>query len=171
MPSAILAFLLTGALVVVVLFRRRALWFNVTAAAAAYFASFYVLFLAMGLGYSLSVVGREEYLHSFLGANIFGAGAAFLISSQVAMRSARNWIRRWDTALATDLALFICGLLGLRVAWIYWDSGLIMAASMPNLDRSFEACLHLLEIIGIALVVASLLVIRRFLKNSSRTIS
>ena len=84
------------------------------------------------------------------------------------MGATRNWIHRWDSPLATDLALLISGLLGLRVAWIYWNSGLIMTAAMLDLDLSFEACLHLLEITGIALVVALLLVIRCLRKNPSR---
>ena len=165
---AIVAFLLTGALIVVAFVRRRARWFNVAASAAAYFAAYYLLFFATGLGYSLSDLGREEYLLLFLGANIAEAGGAFFVSSLVAMGAARNWIRRWDSLLATDLALLICGLLGLRVAWIYWNSGLIMTGSMLDLDLSFEACLRLLEVTGIALVVASLLVIRRLLKNPSQ---
>ena len=165
---AILAFLLTGALIVVVFVRHRVRWLSVAVAASVYFATYYLLFFATGLGYSLSDVGREEYLLSFLGANIFEAGGAFLISSLVAMGAARNWVRRWDSPFATDLALLISGLLGLRVAWIYWNSGLIMTAAALDLDLSFEACLHLLEITGIALVVALLLVIRCLRKNPSR---
>ncbi len=165
---AMVAFLMTGALIVVVFVRRRVRWLSVAVAASVYFATYYLLFFATGLGYSLSDVGREEYLLSFLGANIFEAGGAFLISSLVAMGAARNWVHRWDSPFATDLALLISGLLGLRVAWIYWNSGLIMTAAMLDLDLSFEACLHLLEITGIALVVALLLVIRCLRKNPSR---
>lgn len=162
---ALTAVLLAGALIVMVLVRRRARWFSVVFAAGAYFATYYLLFFATGLGYSLSAVGREEYLRSFLAANISEAGGAFLVSTLVAMVATANRARKWNSPLATDLALLICGLVGLRVAWIYWSSGLIMTGAMLDLDLSFEACLHLLEIAGIALSVALLFAIGKLLES------
>ncbi len=164
---AIAAFLLCGALVVTGFVRPRTRRLRIAAAAGAYFATYYLLFFATGLGYSLSHVGQEEHLLLFLGANVSAAGAAFLASSLITSRNGRGGIRRWDVLFATDLALLIWGLLGFRVAWIYWTSGLFMNRSMLDLDHSFEACLHLLQFGGIALSVALLLVIRKLLEQGS----
>ena len=164
MPG-IVAFLLCGALVVSIFVRHRTRRLRIAAAAGAYFATYYLLFFVTGLGYSLSHVGREEHLLLFLGANVSAAGAAFLASSLITLRNGRGWIRRWDVLFASDLALLIWGLLGLRVAWIYWTSGLFMNRSMLDLDHSFEACLHLLQFGGIAFGIALLFVIRKLLEN------
>ena len=165
--SAVAAFLLSAAVIVVVLLRRRVYFLSVAAAVAAYFAAYYLLFYIFGLGYSLSHVGREEYLRSFLALNISAAAAAFLTSSMVSVKTTRTWTWRWDGARATDLALLICGLLGLRITWIYWNSGLIMKGSMLDLDLSFEACLRLLEAAGIAVTAASPPIISRLLKTNT----
>ena len=163
---AVMAFLLLGALVAIPLHSRRAHWRRLVIGVAAYFVFFYLLFFTTGLGYSLSDVGREEYLLLFLGANIVEAGGAFVFSLWPARRRFRNS----GGLFTVDLAFVICGLLGLRLTWIYWTSGLFMKAVMLDLDLSFEACLHLLQVGGIVLAVTSLLVFGGRPKNSTRTV-
>ena len=53
---------------------------------AVYYVVYYAGFWAMGLGYSLSVVGREEYLLNFFGHNMAAAAGAFFIAGYAISR-------------------------------------------------------------------------------------
>ncbi|MEZ5366217.1 MAG: alkaline phosphatase family protein [Bryobacterales bacterium] len=107
-------------------------------AVATFLAVYAGLFYALGLGYSLSAIIREEYLNSFFLRNIAAAAVAFLCASFVAKRGLL-----W-------LGLIVIALFGLRVAIIHYRTGLFMQTLMPDLDLGLTAYLDLLSIFTVA---------------------
>lgn len=115
------------------------------AAVALYFGVYYALFFPLGLGYSLSMIVREEYLNSFFLKNILlaaaGYGAAVVWLAKTAASEANLYLR---------LSLALTSILGLIVTWAYFESGLLMRGLMPDLAVGFKAYLDLLAIFAIA---------------------
>ena len=112
---------------------------RLAAAILAYFVCYFALFWVLGLGYSLSVTVREEYLNAFFAKNT-AAAAASIVAAGMAYR---GHVLRVGVAVAA--------LVGLRLAWVWYDSGLVMRAHMPDLDQAFMAYLDLLQIFALAL--------------------
>jgi hypothetical protein len=119
---------------------RRAL----VIAVAAYFGLYYMLFFGLGLDYSLSVINREELLLLFLGKNLLAASVAFLIVATIAQRRAP------DVASDAKLAVSVISVITMQVAWLHFQSGLLMAEAMPDLNLSLKAALDLLQVAAIA---------------------
>ncbi len=111
---------------------------RLTVAIAGYFACYFALFRVFGLGYSLSVVVREEYLNAFFLRDILAAAAATALSALVYR----------GNVLRTAVA--VVAFIGLRVAWVWFDAGLVMRAYMLDLDQAFMAYLDLLQIFAVA---------------------
>ena len=142
------------------------------AAAGLYYAVYYMLFWALGLGYSLSVVGREEYLLGFFARNVVCSVAALIVSSGFLYRKALGP----RGVLVLDQALLISTAAALQVIVMDYWFGLRMNEFMPNLTVSFKACLDLLQICAVGVVsplvfAATILMERRRERRLAETLS
>jgi uncharacterized membrane protein len=124
-------------------------------AALVHIAVYFTLYWAFGLGYSLSDIVREENLNWFFLRNAAAAGIALLVATR---------LLKVD-ALRT--AIIVTSIFGLRVAWIWYDSGLIMDRLMPDLSHAFMAYMDLLHNLAVALtgVAAAAIAQRRELSR------
>ena len=111
-----------------------------------YYAAYYALFAALGLGYSLSAISREEYVYNFLGRNVIAAGIALVVACLFAFRGRPQSGR----AIAPALTILIASTLVLQVAANYYFHGLIMRDSMLDLDAGLKAYLDLSQLLAIA---------------------
>ncbi len=123
----------------------RSRWAWLVAAAGLYYAAYYILFWALGLGYSLSVVGREEYLAGFFGRNVVCSVVALIASSGFLYRKALGA----RGVLVLDQALLISTTVALQVIVMDYWFGLRMDDFMPDLTVSFKAYLDLLQICAV----------------------
>ncbi len=120
---------------------------RLAAAVLVYYGFYYLLFWAFGLGYSLSAVGRQEYLGRFfaldLGAAVIAlAGASWFLESR---------LTTWRAMLLLDLAVLVSATLALQVTAIYFWHGLVMDRFMLDLSAAFKACMDLLQIFVLGL--------------------
>lgn len=119
-------------------------------AAALHVVLYFALYWAFGLGYSLSDIVREEMLNWFFLRNAAAAVLALLLATR---------LLKVD-ALRT--ALIVTSIFGLRVAWIWYDAGLIMERVMLDLSQGFMAYMDLLHNLAVSLTAAALtLALRR----------
>ena len=123
----------------------RTRWARLVAAAGLYYAVYYILFWSLGLGYSLSVVGREEYLAGFFARNVVCSVAALIVSSGFLYRKARGP----RGILVLDQALLVSTTVALQVIVMDYWFGLRMNDFVPDLTISFKALLDLLQICAI----------------------
>jgi hypothetical protein len=117
-------------------------------AVAGYLGLYYLLFAAVGLGYSLSVINREELLPLFLGKNLLAASIAFLAVAVTLHRRAP------EAASTACLALGVISIGTMQVAWLHYQSGLFMTDAMPDLNLNLKAALDLLQIAAVAVTAA-----------------
>lgn len=113
-------------------------------AAALHLAVYFALYWAFGLGYSLSHIVREEYLNWFFLRNAAAAAIALLLATRM---------------LQADMlrtALVVTSLFGLRVAWVWYDSGLIMDRLMLDLSQAFMAYMDLLHNLAVSVTAAGI---------------
>lgn len=143
-PAATLAALWFLALLAASLAGAAQPW-RLAAAAALYFGVYYALFFALGLGYSLSAIVREEYLNGFFLKNILAAAAGYAAAVFLLSRDSAG-----EKHFYLRPALAITSLSGLFVAWTHAQSGLLMRGFMPDLGASFKAYMDLLAIVGVA---------------------
>jgi len=136
---------------------RSAVW--LAAAALVYYGLYYLLFWVFGLGYSLSTVGRHEYLPRFFSLDISVAaiglvGASWFLASK---------LTTWRATLLLDLAVLVSATVALQVTAIYFWHGLIMGGFMLDLDPAFKACIDLMQLFALGLVapVIYLVAVRR----------
>lgn len=135
------------AVVFVTGFRRPRSFLLPAAGLAVYYALYYAGFWATGLGYSLSFVGREEYLLNFFGRTAGAAAAALLIAGYaISRRAAAGQAAK----LFLDLGLLVTASLALQVVVVYFQHGLFMESFMPQLDLSFKACLDLTQLFAVS---------------------
>jgi hypothetical protein len=125
---------------------RSALW--LASAVIVYYGLYYLLFWAFGLGYSLSAVGRQEYLLRFfardLGATAIAlAGASWYLASR---------LTNWRAVLLLDLAVLVSATVALQVTAIYFWHGLIMGGFMLELGPAFKACIDLMQLFALGMV-------------------
>lgn len=109
---------------------------------AAYFLFYRLLFMALGLGYSLSVINSEELLYRFLGKNILAAVVG-LLAVTVPWRLLRS---TFDRGNAFALAGVIISVIAIEVAWIHYSSGLFMEDTLPDFDLNLQAALNLIQL-------------------------
>ena len=114
--------------------RRTAL----AAAVGFHLAGYFALYWAFGLGYSLSDVVREEYLNWFFLRNAVAAAVSLMLAKR---------LFRVDVL---SLAVVVTSIFGCRVAWVWYDSGLLMGRLMLNLDQGFMAYMDLLHNLAVA---------------------
>ena len=112
-----------------------------------YYLLYYAGFWAMGLGYSLSVVEREEYLLNFFGRNLAVAAVALAITGYAMLRRARAG---GSAKLFLDLGMLVTASVALQVVVLYFQHGLFMNRFMPPLDMTFKACLDLTQLAAVA---------------------
>ncbi len=118
---------------------------------AVYYLLYYVGFWATGLGYSLSVVGREEYLLNFFGRNLAAAAAALLITGYAgSLRAGPGG----SAKLFLDLGMLVTASLALQVVVLDLQHGLFMNRFMPPLDIAFKAYLDLTQLFAAALTAS-----------------
>jgi hypothetical protein len=119
------------------------------AAAALHVALYFALYWAFGLGYSLSDIVRVEKLNWFFLRNAAAAVIALLVATR---------LLKID-ALRT--ALIVTSIFGLRVAWVWYDAGLIMERVMLDLSQAFMAYMDLLHNLAVAVTGAAAAAIAR----------
>ena len=110
---------------------------------------YFALYWAFGLGYSLSDIVREENLNWFFLRNAAAAAIALLVAT------------RMLKADALRTALIVTSLFGLRVAWIYLFSGLIMSRLMLDLGQGFMAYMDLLHNLAVSITAVAVAIIAR----------
>jgi hypothetical protein len=118
--------------------------------AAAYFLFYRLLFMVLGLGYSLSVINSEELLYRFLGKDVLAAVVG-LLAVTVPWRLLRP---TFDSGKAFALAGVIISVIAIEVAWIHWASGLFMEDVLPDFDLNLKAALHLIQLGAVSLTAA-----------------
>jgi hypothetical protein len=121
------------------------------AAAVLHVAVYFALYWAFGLGYSLSDIVREENLNWFFLRNAAAAAIALLVATRLLR------------AEALRTAIVVTSIAGLRVAWVWYDSGLIMERLMLDLSQGFMAYMDLLHNLAVSVtaVVAAAIARRR----------
>jgi hypothetical protein len=112
-------------------------------AALLHVAFYFALYWAFGLGYSLSDIVREENLNWFFLRNAAAAAIALLMAT------------RMLKADALRTAMIVTSLFGLRVAWIRFDSGLIMERLMLDLSQGFMAYMDLLHNLAVSITAVA----------------
>jgi len=112
-------------------------------------AVYFTLYWVFGLGYSLSDIVREEYLNWFFLRNAAAAAIAFLLATRLVKAD----------ALAT--AIIVTSIFGLRVAWVWYDSGLIMERLMLDLSQGFMAYMDLLHNLAVSITAVGVAIIQR----------
>lgn len=137
--------------------RRPRNWRWLAAGVAVYYGAYYFFFWLFGLGYSLSAVGREEYLMSFFGRDIGAAAIAVLVCFG---------LFRWQAPasnefLFLDLGIAVSATLAIQITVIYFWHGLFMNGFTPDLNAGFKACLDLLQIFAVGLSVPLILLSRQ----------
>ena len=125
---------------------RSALW--LAAAVLVYYGLYYLLFWVSGLGYSLSAVGRQEYLPRFFAFDL-GASAIALVGASWFLASR---LTKWRAVLLLDLAVLVSATVALQVTAIYFWNGLIMGNFMLDLGPAFKACIDLMQLFALGLV-------------------
>lgn len=120
-------------------------------AVVVHLAAYFALYWAFGLGYSLSDIVREENLNWFFLRNATAAVIALLVATRALK------------ADALRTAIIVTSIFGLRVAWIYLFSGLIMERLMPDLSQAFMAYMDLLHNLAVSItaIVAAIILRRR----------
>lgn len=116
---------------------------RLAAAVAVHLAAYFAFYWAFGLGYSLSDIVREENLNWFFLRNIAAAAIALLLATILLK------------ADSLQTAVVVTGLFGLRVAWVWFDSGLIMERLMLDLGQGFMAYMDLLHNLAVALTAVA----------------
>ena len=116
----------------------------------AYYVSYYFLFEAAGLAYSLSAVNREEFLTRFLAKGMAVSGFSLLLATPamvVAWRKHPNWHGAWR--LASALAAMVALTLGAQIDRLYLPNGLTIVDRIFNLTMAFHAYLLLLALVAL----------------------
>ena len=113
-------------------------------AAALHIAVYFTLYWTFGLGYSLSDIVREEYLNWFFLRNAAAAAIALLVAT------------RMLKADALSTAIIVTSIFGLRVAWVGYDSGLIMDRLMLDLSQGFMAYMDLLHNLAVSITAVAI---------------
>lgn len=130
-------------------------WGRKLGAVLAFLAVYAVGFWALGLGYSLSAVVKEEYLNLFFAKNLAAAAVGF-VAAALLLRRELLW-----------LGLLLQCLLALRVIWTYADSGLFLQTYLPDLDASFRTYLDLLAVFAVGAAACLAALVRRLARASS----
>lgn len=125
-------------------------------AVVVHLAVYFALYWAFGLGYSLSDIVREENLNWFFLRNAAAAAMALLVAMQ------------FLKADALRTAIIVTSVFGLRIAWVWYDSGLIMERVMPDLSQGFMAYLDLLHNLTVAVTAVAAAAIAQRRKLSGR---
>ena len=137
--------------------RRLALLMGVSV----YFGAYYLLFASLGLGYSLSIINREELLLLFLGKNLLAASAAFGAVAIILRRRAPS------VGGTTHLAMSVIAVIAMQIAWIHYRSGIFMDHALPDLGLNLKAALDLLEIATVSMTAALIGDLKRRAKGPS----
>jgi len=165
LPGAILigCCLVTGAFGSVYGLRQhaRALLISCACFVLGYFALFY----AFGVGYSISSIVRQEYLYAFLAKDVAAAAVAFGIAAVVLFRLVG---RRSETAIR--LATLIGSVAAMLVTWTHFEHGLLMDRWMVALGPVFQAYLHMVAIVGIALGIFLVVVLNRLIPSGRESV-
>lgn len=113
-------------------------------AVVVHLAVYFALYWAFGLGYSLSDIVREENLNWYFLRNAAAAAMALLVATRML---------KADT-LRT--AILVTSVFGLRVAWVWYDSGLIMERLMLDLGQGFMAYMDLLHNLAVSITAVAM---------------
>ena len=127
---------------------------------ACFVVAYFALFYALGVGYSISSVVRQEYLYTFLGKNVAAAAAAFGLAATVLFRLVGPC-----SATAIRLATLIGSVAALLVTWTHFEHGLLMDRWMVALGPVFQAYLHMVAIVGVVLGAFLVVVLNRLIPS------
>ena len=145
LPFAIVAgswFLLIGLLSLV---HRRKIG-SLVIAALIFAVSYFALFYAAQLGYSMSSMVRQEYIYVFLGRLVAVAAVAFGVAVFCLRRLAGS-----DPGRVLELSILVTSAFALLVTVTYYKHGLHMEGWMLEVGPGFKAYLDLLSILGVVL--------------------
>jgi hypothetical protein len=117
----------------------------------AFYAAYFALFHAAHLGYSLSVVNREEFLNAFLLKGMAISGVALALASLVMIWAWRAGNRTWAEAARLVAALSAVVALSwmAQIVRLYYLNGVTISAWMFDLTMAFTCYLDLLAMIGV----------------------
>jgi hypothetical protein len=117
----------------------------------AFYAIYFGLFHAVHLGYSLSVVNREEFLNTFLLKGMVISGLALALASLVMIWAWRVGNRTWGDAarLMAALSAVIALSWMAQVVRLYYLNGITISAWMFDMTMAFTCYLDLLAMIGV----------------------
>ena len=124
------------------------------AGVASYFLAYHLLFMALGLGYSLSAINTEERLFFFLGKNILAA-AVGLAAPWGLLRLRRPTVGGEDMF---ELGAVVMSVITIQVAWIHYSSGLFMDDVLPDLDLNLRAAMDLMQMGAVGVTTAAMVV-------------
>ena len=125
------------------------------AGAAAYFLAYRFLFMALGLGYSLSTINTEERLFLFFGKNILSA-ALGLTAPWSLLRLLLPTVSGEDMF---EVGCFVMSVITIQAAWIHYSSGLFMDHVLPDIDLNLRAALDLMQMAAVGVTTAAVVVL------------
>ena len=133
-------------------------------AVACFVVAYFVLFVALGLGYSISSIVRQEFLYTFLAKDVVAAAAAYGVSVLVLFR-----LDGRHSEAAIRLAVWITSLAALVVVWTHFNHGLRMDNWMVEIGPAFQAYLHMVAIVGVVLGTFLVVAINRLIPSSGES--
>jgi hypothetical protein len=138
--------------------------------AVLYYLIYFVLFRAFHLGYSLSVVNREEFLTYFLFKGMLISGLAMVLASAwvaVVWRKTPTWpdAARLVAAFSAVIALSWMA----QVLVLYYRNGITISTFMFDLTMAFTCYLDLLAMIGLPFgMLAGVLILGAFSERAGQ---
>ena len=152
--SSVTAIVLGAACLGWLLFRSRSP-LVLLAGVASYFLAYRLLFMALGLGYSLSTINTEERLVFFFGKNILSAVVG-LAAPWGLLRLRLPTVSREDMF---EVGSFVMSVMTMQAAWIHYSSGLFMNDVLPDLDLNLRAALDLMQMAAVGVTTAAMVVL------------
>lgn len=139
-------------------------------------AAYHALMPAFGLGYSMTLVNKDEWMEAFFRKDmILGvscAAGAVALASRWALRGLAVTAAQ-GAVLSLSTVLVFCGALLVKVAVVYWREGALLVWRMPDMAWAFGFYLDVLAVMAVAfasplLAVLGWLVARRATSRSDR---
>lgn len=144
--------------------RMREEWAAVVLAALVYCGGYYGICWLAGIRYSLSSIGREEYLASFFATDFGAAAAAYALAFALLRLNRGEPLPKWSL----DLGAICTAVAVLNVSFCEWFSGLRMGTFLPMPYWAIRGYLELVAIAGIASAAAITFTIEALLARAER---
>lgn len=116
-------------------------------------AAYHALLPVFGLGYSMTLVNKDEWTEAFFRTDMIlgvtGAALAVLLAAVWALRGRAASLLA-SAALAWATALVYCGVLLVKIAVVYWREGALLVWRMPDMAWAFGFYLDVLAVMAVA---------------------